>query len=47
MGRRWSGAGSMGAGTVFASKIVVNKRVVDGADRAVPASEAVGLRAVP
>jgi hypothetical protein len=43
-GRRWSGEGSMGAGTVFTSRIVVNKASVQPQGPAQPRSNEVGTK---
>lgn len=46
-GRRWSGEGSMGAGTVFASRIVVHKAPVQQSSPPRPAADQLGINASP
>ena len=41
-GRRWSGEGSMGAGTVFTSRIIVTKMLVEPPASAQPMPNEVG-----
>jgi hypothetical protein len=41
-GRRWSGEGAMGAGTVFTSRIVVTKVPLEPTPSAAPMPNAVG-----
>ena len=42
-GRRWSGEGAMGAGTVFASRVVVNKAPLQQPSPPQPAADQVGV----
>ena len=46
-GRRWSGEGAMGAGTVFASRIVVNKAPLQQPSPPQPAADQVGVNKAP
>jgi hypothetical protein len=43
-GRRWSGEGAMGAGTVFTSRIIVNKAPLQPPLPAQPGPDQVGLK---